>query len=79
MQDPAYARDSLRVQRTVLSLALDAHPRPLTIPSLACQIDAGDGVEVAVRDLVGVGLLECGGLTIRPTQAALCFERLELP
>lgn len=67
------------VQRAVLSLALYAHPEPLTIPSIARQIDCGDAVEVAVRELVGVGLLVCGGISIRPSAAAVHFERLELP
>jgi hypothetical protein len=67
------------VQRAVLSLVLDAHPNPVTIPDLAREIDAGDAVEPAVRDLVGVGLLECSGITVRPTAAALRFECLDLP
>jgi hypothetical protein len=67
------------VQRAVLTLVLDAHPAALTIPDLAREIDAGDAVKSAVRDLVGVGLLESSGITVRPTAAALHFERLELP
>lgn len=67
------------VQRAVLSLILSAHPAALTIPDLARQIDAGDAVERAVRDLVGVGLLECGGISVKPTAAALHFDSLELP
>lgn len=66
-------------QRAVLSMALDSHPRSLTIPDLAREIDAGDAVERAVVALVGVGLLECGGITVRPTAAALRFECLDLP
>lgn len=65
-------------QRAVLSLVLDAHPKSLTIPSLAQEIGSPEA-EQAVRDLVGVGLLECGGISVRPTYAALHFERLELP
>jgi hypothetical protein len=65
-------------QRAVLSLALSAHPTALTIPGLAREIDAGDAVEQAVRDLVGVGLLECGGISVKPTAAALHFDSLEL-
>jgi hypothetical protein len=65
-------------QRAVLALALDAHPKPLTIPTLVREIDAGDAVEVAIRDLVGVGLLECSGITVKPTAAALRFDSLEL-
>lgn len=67
------------VQRAVLGLVLGAHPKRLTIPNLARQIDADDAVETAIRDLVGVGLLECSGITVRPSAAALHFERLELP
>jgi hypothetical protein len=67
------------VQRAILSLVLAAHPKSLTIPQLARKIDQGDAVERAVRDLVGVGLLTCGGVSIRPSAAALRFERLELP
>lgn len=66
-------------QRAVLALVLDAYPKSLTIPDLAREIDAGDAVERAVRELVGVGLLECQGISIRPSAAALRFERLELP
>ncbi len=67
------------IQRAVLSLALDAHPKSLTIPDLAAEIDQGDAVERACRDLVGVGLLDCEGISIQPSAAALHFERLELP
>jgi hypothetical protein len=67
------------VQRAVLSLVLDAHPDPLTIPAIASEIDQGNAGERAVRDLVGVGLLECSGITVRPTAAALRFEHLDLP
>jgi hypothetical protein len=70
---------SAGVQRAVLSLVLDAHPKHLTIPDLAREIDKGDAVEVAVRDLVGVGLLECSGISIKPSAAALRFCCLDLP
>jgi hypothetical protein len=67
------------VQRAVLSLVLEAHPKSLTIPDLAREIDQGDAVERACRDLVGVGLLECSGVSVKPTAAAVHFDRLELP
>lgn len=67
------------IQRAVLSLALDAHPKSLTIPDLAREIGQGSAVERACGDLVGVGLLVCEGVSIRPTAAAVHFERLELP
>jgi len=71
-------RTEAATQRAVLALALDAHPKHLTIPDLARQIDEGDAAEVAVRDLVAVGLLECGGISVWPTVAAVHFDGLEL-
>lgn len=79
MHHKAIPQPDCGVQRAVLSLALDAHPKSLTIPDLAREIDEGEAVERAVRDLVGVGLLECSGTTVRPTAAALQFDSLELP
>jgi hypothetical protein len=66
------------VQRAVLSLVLNAHPKALTIPGLACEIDQGDATERAVRELVGVGLLECEGISLKATPAAIHFDRLGL-
>jgi hypothetical protein len=66
------------VQRAVLSLVLDAHPDPLAILAIASEIDQGDAGERAIRELVGVGLLECDGKAIWPTRAAIHFEQLEL-
>ncbi|HEX7293953.1 MAG TPA: hypothetical protein VF259_05370 [Solirubrobacterales bacterium] len=66
-------------QGAILALVLDAHPKSLTIPDLARQMDADDPVEVAIRDLVAVGLLECGGISVRPSAAAVHFDALELP
>ncbi|HET7484849.1 MAG TPA: hypothetical protein VFJ64_05665 [Solirubrobacterales bacterium] len=79
MHDKAIPRTDRGVQRAVLALALEAHPNALTIPDLAAEIDKGDAVERACRDLVGVGLLDCEGVSIRPSAAAVHFERLELP
>lgn len=67
------------VQRIVLVLSLCVYPHWRTIPELAREIDCGDAVERACRDLVGLGLLECRGVSIRPTAAIAYFERLELP
>ena len=74
---PRPKRDDESVRRAVLSLVLDAHPKSLTIPELAREIDRGDAVERAVRDLVGVGLLECRGITVEPTPAAIHFDALD--
>jgi hypothetical protein len=63
-------------QRAVLALVFAAHPKPLTIPALALGFAEGEA-ERAVRDLVGIGLLECRGISIRPTPLALCCHRLD--
>lgn len=77
MQEKANPHSERGVQRAVLALALAAHPKSLAIPELAREFAEGEA-ESAIRDLVGVGLLECSGLTIRPTPAAVHFERLGL-
>lgn len=74
---PRREREEEAVQRAVLCLVLEAHPKSLTIPELAREI--GEGVERAVRDLVGVGLLECGGISIRPSRTLAHLDSLELP
>jgi hypothetical protein len=74
---PRPERDDESVQRAILSLVLDAHPKSLTIPQLAREIDRGDAVERAVRDLVAVGLLECRGISVEPSLAALRFDALD--
>ena len=66
------------IESAVLALALAAHPKSLTIPELALEFDQGDAVEHAVVALVGVGLLDCRGISIQPSAAALHFERLGL-
>ncbi|MGH2975794.1 MAG: hypothetical protein ACRDLL_13125 [Solirubrobacterales bacterium] len=66
-------------QRAVLCLTLDAYPESLTIPHLAREIDRGDATERAIVVLVGLGLLECSGIAVRPTRAIVYFEQLELP
>ncbi len=71
-------QSEVAVHRAVLSLVLVAHPKPLTIPALALEIDQGDDTERAVVALVGVGLLDCGGVSIRPSAAAIHFDRLGL-
>jgi hypothetical protein len=72
-------RGDAAAQRAVLSLVLEAHPKPLTIPELASELDGEGDAERAVVALVGAGLLNCGGLSIRATDAALRHDRLELP
>jgi predicted transcriptional regulator len=63
-----------------MALCLAPYPHWRTIPEVAREIDRDEAaVERAVVDLVGLGLLECRGVSIRPTVAIAYFERLELP
>lgn len=70
----------LRDQSVVLSRILDLHPTHLPIPALVRDLEgSGDTYERAIRDLTGAGLLRCPGGVVEPTEAALHFERLQLP
>lgn len=66
-------------QRAVLALVLDSHPKPLALATLVRQMGGQDTVERAVAELVGVGLIERDGDSVRATATAVHFERLELP
>lgn len=71
-------------RRAVLDEVLDRHPTHLRVVELVLEITAGaeesfegsDGIERAIRDLVGAGLLHCPGGLVTPTNAALCFAEL---
>lgn len=70
--------DDLDAQRIVLTQVLAMHPTHLSVPKLVSVITAGskefaesDNLERAVRDLTGVGLLDCPGGVVTPTPAAL--------
>lgn len=76
---PRRLRANMGVQRAVMALTLAPYPHWRTIPELAKEIDKGDAVEHAVVELVCIGLLECRGVSIRPTRAAAHLERLNLP
>jgi hypothetical protein len=71
--------DQPTVERAVLGLVLDSHPKQLTILVLTHEIGQGDAVEEAVSALVGIGLLERRDASVRPTRAAIHFDRLDLP
>jgi hypothetical protein len=66
------------VQRAVVGLVLDAHPKSLTIPELAHEV-GGEAAGHAVRDLVAVGLLERRGDAVSASAALVHFDGLELP
>ncbi len=78
------APEDRKVEWAVLGYLLDAHPDQFTIPEVSRTMNAGetgfdseDGVERAIRQLVGVGLLHCSGGFVLPTETALYFWRLE--
>ena len=75
--------DDLRDQRVVLTHVLALHPTHLTILELARELNNGatsfaasDSVERAVRDLTGIGLLNCPGGLVVPSHAAIRFDQL---
>lgn len=75
----------LRDQSVVLSHVLALHPTRLPIPALVRELAEGsedfaqgDAFERAIRDLTGVGLLDCSGGVVAPTRAALHCDRLGL-
>jgi hypothetical protein len=82
---PDFAAQDAEDQRVVLAFLLNEHPSQLTIPEVSHALYAhpgdfasDDAVERAIRDLVGAGLLQCHGLFVLPTCAALYFSRLEV-
>jgi hypothetical protein len=81
----APARQDVVVQRALLALVLAEHPTPLTAPGLILKLaddptDFGqqDAVERAIRDLVGVGLLQPPKPFAWATRAALRFQQREM-
>jgi hypothetical protein len=74
-----------KAERAVLAFLIYEYPEQLTIPELSRVLNEGggdfdseDAVERAVRELVGVGLLECKDGYVIPTRAALYFDALEM-
>jgi hypothetical protein len=74
------AAQDIKDQGVVLIHALALHPTHLIVPDLVREITSGsegfaegDNMERAVRDMTGVGLLDCHGGVVAPTRAALRF------
>src|SRR3954469_10985456 len=72
-----------RDQRAVLMQTLFIYPATITLAELAREVSSAlpdpaerDGIERAVRDLTGVGLLRQSGTLITPTRAAVRFHEL---
>jgi hypothetical protein len=76
--------DDLRDQRIVLTHVLSLHTEiHLTVPGLVQEISAGDvgfeegdSIDRAIRDLTGIGLLNCPGGLVVPSHAAVRFNAL---
>lgn len=79
-QRPQNHAQDIRDQAVALTFVLRLNPKHLTIPQLARALNGDrrrfkrpDAVERAVRDLVGVGLIQIDGGLTQPTAAALRF------
>lgn len=71
------------VESAVLQQVLALHPIVVTLEELMLEIGAGsetfaqrDGIERAVRDLTGAGLVHRRDSFVLPTRAALRFKEL---
>jgi hypothetical protein len=71
-----------QIERTVLEEVVALHPDHLSLPELVRKMTVGDdwsekeGIEEAVRELRGAGLLRQVGELLAPTYAALRFAAL---
>jgi hypothetical protein len=72
-----------RDQSAVLMQVLFIHPEAITLAELVREVTSAspdpaerDGIERAVRDLTGVGLLRLDGALVTPTRAAVKFHEL---
>ncbi len=72
-----------RDQRAVLMQVLFIYPETITLAELVREVTSAspdpaqrDGIERAVRDLTGVGLLRLSGGLISPARAAVRFHEL---
>ncbi len=78
MHQPSSPQDAERLQRAVLALALDRHPKRVHREEFKDEI--GDSVEVgeAIRFLVNVRLLRWEDEELALTAAALAFDHLAI-
>jgi hypothetical protein len=77
------AEEEAQRASAVLVLILIEHPSHLTVPEISRALNddpddfaSKDGVDIAVRELIGGGLLHRHGDVVMPTRAALYFARL---
>jgi hypothetical protein len=77
------AAEDAATESAILQQVLDFHPVLVTLVELVREVGGEspsfavrDGIERAVRDLTGAGLLHDHGGFIAPTRAALRFNEL---
>jgi hypothetical protein len=71
------AREDETLQRAILALVLEIHPRYRTIPELGREIGNLGAVRGAIAGLVGYGLIVLHGNTLLATPAAYHCHRLD--
>jgi hypothetical protein len=77
------AAEDAATEAIVLRQVLDRHPSQVTLAELVLEIGGEsvdfaerDGIQRAVRDLIGTGLLHGHDDFVLPTRAALRFSQL---
>jgi hypothetical protein len=82
---PRRASEQDRRQGSVLAVVLDAHPAQLSIDELVRELTENpdefgprDAIHIAVRELVGAGLLHRHDAFVFATRAAVRFSDLEV-
>jgi len=77
------AEEDERDQKAIVSLVIDEHPKQLTVSELARAMapeakdrPIPDWVERGIQELVGWGLLNREGASVRPSRVVLRFVEL---
>lgn len=78
MQDSPSPQDAERLQRAVLALALNLHPKRLPRAQIKREIGEGPEVSRAVQSLVRARLIRWEDEALALTVPALVFDRLAL-
>lgn len=78
MQEKSSPQDAERLQRAVLALALDRHPKRVHRREFNAEIGETPEVAAAIGHLVRARLLRWEEEELAVTVPALVFERLEL-
>lgn len=78
MHQDVSPQDAERLQRAVLALSLDRHPKRVHRKEFKAELGDGPEVGEAIRFLVNVRLLRWEDEELALTVAALAFERLAI-